>query len=340
MWVGCGALGERDGRVALYRRERVPLLLEPAEPPADLGAARRARCSRISSGAARASSASSCGGVRRRDRAATCSTRSGTSSGRGLVTNDTFAPLRALGRAAHAAAARAERAHDAQIAARPLRARRASSSAARAEPTERAHARALVLLERYGVVTREVAELEELPGGFAAVYRGAAPMEELGKLRRGHFVEGLGGAQFAFPARSIGCARRQAAAGGRGRGARRRRSGESVRLAAALAGARRESSGAAAAAARRGRGVVLVDGEPALYLGLGGKHMLTFPAARQPAALAAAVDALRAVAEQRRGKFLRIEHIDGRPAQGSELAPQLLALQWKSAYRGLELEAR
>ena len=86
--------------------------------------------------------------------------------------------------------------------------------------------------------------------------------------------------------------------------------------------------------------VVIAGGELVLYLGHGGKHMLTFPAARQPDRLAAAVDALRASAEQRRGKVVRVELIDGRPAQGSELAPQLLALQWKSAYRGLELEAR
>jgi hypothetical protein len=83
-----------------------------------------------------------------------------------------------------------------------------------------------------------------------------------------------------------------------------------------------------------------VDGEPVLYLGAGGKHMTTFPAAHDPAALAAAVGALQDVARRRRGKFLRVEQIDGRPAHASALAPQLLALRFTSSYRGLELEAR
>ncbi|NNL87193.1 MAG: DEAD/DEAH box helicase, partial [Myxococcales bacterium] len=33
VWVGCGALGERDGRVALYRRDRLALLADPPEKP-------------------------------------------------------------------------------------------------------------------------------------------------------------------------------------------------------------------------------------------------------------------------------------------------------------------
>jgi ATP-dependent helicase Lhr and Lhr-like helicase len=86
--------------------------------------------------------------------------------------------------------------------------------------------------------------------------------------------------------------------------------------------------------------VVFAGGELVFYLGNGGKHMLTFPAARDPERLASATSALRASTEQRRGKFLRVELIDGRPAQSSELASQLLALQWKSGYRGLELESR
>ena len=50
--------------------------------------------------------------------------------------------------------------------------------------------------------------------------------------------------------------------------------------------------------------------------------------------------ALREVASRRRGKALRIEQIDGKNARSSELAPQLLALQFTAGYRGLELEAR
>src|SRR5690606_17311689 len=68
-----------------------------------------------------------------------------------------------------------------------------------APATERAHARALTLLHRHGIVTREVAAVEALPGGFQATYEVLRAMEEAGKVRRGYFVDGLGGAQFALP---------------------------------------------------------------------------------------------------------------------------------------------
>ena len=57
-----------------------------------------------------------------------------------------------------------------------------------------------VLLERYGIVTRETVLAEGIPGGFAALYGELANLETLGTARRGYFVEGLGGAQFALPA--------------------------------------------------------------------------------------------------------------------------------------------
>jgi ATP-dependent Lhr-like helicase len=65
--------------------------------------------------------------------------------------------------------------------------------------TMRAHALALTLLERHGVVTRGAVAAERIPGGFAAVYPVLRAMEETGQCRRGYFVEGLGGAQFALP---------------------------------------------------------------------------------------------------------------------------------------------
>src|SRR3546814_3324474 len=64
-------------------------------------------------------------------------------------------------------------------------------------PTEAAHARALQLLERYGVLTREAALGEGAEGGFAGVYPVLKALEERGQVRRGYFVSGLGAAQFA-----------------------------------------------------------------------------------------------------------------------------------------------
>ena len=41
---------------------------------------------------------------------------------------------------------------------------------------------------------------EGIPGGFSSLYGELANLETLGTARRGYFVEGLGGAQFALPA--------------------------------------------------------------------------------------------------------------------------------------------
>lgn len=56
------------------------------------------------------------------------------------------------------------------------------------------------LLTRYGVVFRETAHAENLPGGFSAIYDVMKALEESGKIRRGYFAADLGAAQFALPA--------------------------------------------------------------------------------------------------------------------------------------------
>ena len=54
------------------------------------------------------------------------------------------------------------------------------------------------MLERYGILTREMALAEGIPGGFSTLYPELSNLEVLGTARRGYFVEGLGGAQFAL----------------------------------------------------------------------------------------------------------------------------------------------
>ena len=66
--------------------------------------------------------------------------------------------------------------------------------------TEASHALALQLLNRYGVLLREHAAAENIPGGFSAVYDVLKALEESGRIRRGYFVAGLGATQFALPA--------------------------------------------------------------------------------------------------------------------------------------------
>ncbi|MGN0100528.1 MAG: ATP-dependent helicase [Dietzia sp.] len=140
----------------------------------------------------------------------------------GVVTNDTLAPLRAVlaggGSSGSGTAHRSPRAS-----ARPRRARFGRTAMAQlngavaagtrtppvlagrwslvpepvTDATLRAHAWAETLLLRHGVVTRGAVEAEEIPGGFAAVYKVLAQMEDSGRCRRGYFVDGLGAAQFA-----------------------------------------------------------------------------------------------------------------------------------------------
>jgi ATP-dependent helicase Lhr and Lhr-like helicase len=66
--------------------------------------------------------------------------------------------------------------------------------------TERLHAEAMMLLQRHGVLTREAVVGEGWPGGFnPCLYPVLRAMEEARKARRGCFVDGLGGSQFALP---------------------------------------------------------------------------------------------------------------------------------------------
>ena len=62
---------------------------------------------------------------------------------------------------------------------------------------ERALAEVDSLLDRYGVLSRDVALAAGLPGGLAPLSPVLRRMEDVGALLRGSFVEGLGPAQFA-----------------------------------------------------------------------------------------------------------------------------------------------
>ena len=54
-------------------------------------------------------------------------------------------------------------------------------------------------LERYGVVSRDWWRMERPAIGWRMIYRELKRLEFRGDVRRGYFVEGLGGAQFALP---------------------------------------------------------------------------------------------------------------------------------------------
>lgn len=335
VWVGRGALGSRDGKVALIRRERVSALLDPAEVPEGLDEVQRALLEHLGARGASFFVAlqAVCPGATAEEVLAALWDLVWA----GLVTNDTFQPLRSLG---------------------PIRGRtprqraRAIAKAAGGRwslvkeliigdpsPTERAHARAVKLLERHGIVSREVTTLEPVAGGFTATYRVLREMEEAGKVRRGYFVEGLGGAQFAF-----------AGAVDRLRAVRVDPDEKSVVLLSAVDPANpfgwllpwpvREQSDKGNPRRVPGAVVVLVDGEAVLYLPPRAKNMITFPAADDRDTLMAAASVLEQVARKKRGRTLRIETIDGDAIAHSKLSEVMVEASFREIYRGLELELR
>jgi ATP-dependent Lhr-like helicase len=133
----------------------------------------------------------------------------------GWISGDTFAPVRAMlsgtrrstgrrGSPAHRQRQRPPRlsrysvAHAQARSSDPTVAGRWSAMPA-AEPasTVRAHFQAELLLNRYGVLTKGAVGAEEVPGGFAMLYKVLTAFEDAGRCQRGYFIESLGGAQFA-----------------------------------------------------------------------------------------------------------------------------------------------
>ena len=192
----------------------------------------------------------------------------------------------------------------------------------RPSPTESAHARAVQLLERYGVLTREAALGEGLEGGFAGVYPILRALEDQGKARRGYFVAGLGAAQFAL-AGAVDRLRRHvdedaaavlaATDPGQPFGAA---------LAWPEAAVRPSRSAGALVALRHGSALVFVE--------RGGKSLVSFPDAAVDPSWAAAL--ARAVEDGR--VRLEIAKIDGEPVSDSPLTAHLEAAGFRRGYRG------
>ncbi|WP_083346840.1 DEAD/DEAH box helicase [Terriglobus roseus] len=216
-WAGFEPIGERDGRVGLYLAERLPLLwpvvnTQQAASAIENGSNTREREERIVE-YLRAHGASFFQNV-----------HDGTGGGfanetiealwnlvwRGAITNDSLQALRAYtNRESTSTRKPARRVHNQQAA---FRSRRTTPPTAQGRwvlhpalgavnrnATEWSHAEAQQLLQRYGVVFRETAHAENLPGGFSAVYDVLKALEESGKVRRGYFAAELGATQFALP---------------------------------------------------------------------------------------------------------------------------------------------
>jgi ATP-dependent helicase Lhr and Lhr-like helicase len=326
VWVGRGSLGTDDGRVALFRRERLGLLapIAPEEPPSE-PIHQRIRDHLAGRGASffRELFAAAGGPT---DAAVLDALWDLVWSGE--LTNDTLTPLRLR----LLRKARTRRPVHLTRTGPPEAAGRWSLVPTGSTGTDRAHALAVSLLERHGVVTREAVLGENVPGGFAAVYPVLRAMEESGKLRRGYFVEGLGAAQFALPG-----------AVDRLRAERTPVEGPTVQVLAAADPANAygstlawpKSAGTTKIQRVGGAYVVLVDGEPALYVERNRKGLVVLPAFEQNAPHAAG--ALRRLAENSPRRELTIERIDGEPVLNSPIRPLLEQAGFQREYLGLTL---
>jgi ATP-dependent helicase Lhr and Lhr-like helicase len=351
-WIGAGALGRSSGRVALYFREDLPVL----GPPPQRGAvprdspAHEAVEARLAAGACFFTDLLVDVDLAPEE----LQEALWDLAWAGEATNDAFAPLRAP----RLTLARAQR-ERVRTAARPGRfaARRRGAGAsggvgtqvqgrwslteslfrAAVDPAARRRAKAELMLERYGILTREQVRAEGVPGGFSAIYSELSQLETLGIARRGYFVEGLGGAQFALPG-AVERLRAQST------------DDEPPAVLAAVDPA--QPYGAALAWPARpdrpdesrrparvpGAYVVLCGGEPVLYVERGGRALQTLVAGDDPRlepALIAVIEQVRAG----RLKRLALEKVDGELAIDSPLGPSLVALGFQEGPRRLTLSA-
>jgi len=201
-------------------------------------------------------------------------------------------------------------------------------------PGAKLRAQAELMLERYGIVTRETVLAEGVPGGFSTLYAELGNLELLGTARRGYFVEGLGGAQFALPG-AVERLRSLPEPDG------------SFQVLAATDPANpygaalpwpKPPSGRRPARAP-GAHVLLRDGEPLVYVERGGRSLLRLVELGDDD-LAAAMAALADAVSAGRLPKLGIEKLDGEPVIGSGHEGALLSAGFARGPRKLTASAR
>jgi len=226
-WVGAEQIGDRNGRIALYLTEALPLLRLPdgafaaamisAEQGAENHSPNFERAQKIAEFLAAKGASffseihAACGGGFPGDTVAALWDLAWA----GRITNDTFYPLRKLLRPEDRKRGSADFGEERPGSPGYLRSLRSRTGSGPAHgrwsllgqritvaltPTQWSANVSQQLLQRHGIVMRETAIAENIPGGYNTVYPALKTMEDSGWVRRGMFVAGLGAAQFAMPA--------------------------------------------------------------------------------------------------------------------------------------------
>ena len=341
VWVGAGAIGSGDGRIRLAFRDQVGLLVTP-DPDAPSDPIHDLIRQRLATGGASfwhdIVAAVAEGGESWGDKAVLAALWDLVWAGE--VTNDSLAPVRALVGTKRGSSSpksrRRPRVGQLRAAGPPQATGRWSLVAPMLSPnlppTQIATARALQLIERYGVLTREAALGEGTSGGFAGVYPVLKALEDRGEVRRGYFVEGLGAAQFAVPG-AVDRLRTQASDF----------DDASVVVLAATDPAQpygaslRWPDGAGRPARAAGAHVVMVDGELALFVERGGKSIVGFEAAHENDRW---VEGLKDLVRNGTFRSLEIAKIDGEAAAESPLSHVLTDRGFIKGYKGLTFISR
>jgi ATP-dependent Lhr-like helicase len=220
VWAGFDPIGERDGRIGLYLAEKLPQLWPIGQ---ETGSREQGTESYLGAAEKETSVVTYLQGHGASFFADIHDALGGGYPGetldaiwnlvwRGQLRNDGLAALRAYcDRPSTSSARKPKRTHNQPLAG--FRSRRTTPPTAQGRwalqsvafdlgrsATNWSHAIAHQLLTRYGVVLRETAHAENLPGGFSAIYDVMKALEESGKVRRGYFAADLGATQFAMPA--------------------------------------------------------------------------------------------------------------------------------------------
>lgn len=328
VWSGHGSISAQDGWIALHPSGVAPATLAATDPVV-LDEAHRTILDGLAAGG---------GYFFRQFGAAATRAALWDLVWAGLVTGDTFAPVRSLlGTSTKSRTAQRNRRAPRLRAYTPIPATAPVDPAVAgrwsmlperlADGTERSHMQAELLLGRYGVVTKGSVVAEGVAGGFAWLYKVLSTFEDNGRCRRGYFVESLGGAQFASPA-TVDRLREYLDtvddAGKPYRATVLAATDPANPYGAALVWPRAVSDSGHRPGRKAGALTVLVDGELALYIERGGKSLLSF--VTDPTVLHAA--ALGTMGLVRDGGLdgLVIERVDGRSVFDIGESPVIAAL--------------